>query len=205
MCTYNDKDALTSLASELYEKRPKPCPLSPLVFMTAPKRVPDILASTAKLPKGSAIIYRHFGDKSRFEMAEKLRQICFARGLQFLIGADEELARTCGADGLHLPERALEKANRLRNLYPDWIISAAAHSLNAIKIAEFAGLDAVIVSPVFASQSPSAGRELGLEQVDKWAKNAQIPVFGLGGINAKTAKKLTASKLSGIACVSALV
>lgn len=170
--------------------------------MTDPDRVPDLLKAAQNLPPHSALIYRHFGADEREFMAHKLRQICFDRGVQFLVGADEELARECGADGLHLPERQLDEAHILRIRYPDWILTGATHSeLSLARAAKFS-IDACMLSPVFESQSPSAGKAIGLDRFANMVKTSKVPVVGLGGINATNASQLVESGIVGIAGVS---
>ncbi len=199
--TYTGKDVLASAASQLYAARKKACALSPYILMSDPWRTPDILRAAKNLPNSSALIYRHFGAADKKRVAGELRQICFARGVQFLIGQDEELARLCGADGLHLPEREIERGGALRRRYPNWLLSGAAHTRRAMKNAR--GLDAVIVSPVFKSQSPSAKTALGLGEFTKLARQSHIPVIALGGINRQNAWDLIESSAAGIAGVSA--
>ena len=170
--------------------------------MSDPKRLPDICVAAKTLPRGSALIYRHFGADDRQDIAAALRQICFVRGLQLLIGQDEDLARGCGADGLHLPERDLGRAEALRARYPDWLLTGATHG--AAALTKVGCLDAALLSPVFESQSPSAGSPLGLDKFTKLVRGAPVPVFALGGINAKTAERLLDSGAAGVAGVSGI-
>lgn len=170
--------------------------------MTDPERVPDALKAAENLPEHSALIYRHFGAPEREFMAHRLRQVCFDRGVQFLVGADEELARDCGADGLHLSERVLDDARILHIRYPDWILTGATHSELALAKAAKLGLDAGFVSPVFASESPSAGEALGVTRFTDMTLSATVPVIALGGINSANAHHLIGSGAAGIAGIS---
>lgn len=185
----------------LFEDRVRPCALSPYIFMTDPERVLNILRSSAVLPKGSTLIYRHFGAEDRHDMARALRQICFVRSLQFLVGQDEYLARDVGADGLHLPEMDLKRGKALRARYPHWLLSGAVHSLANLEHVE--GLDGVILSCVFESGSSSASVPLGVEKLRAITHAAPIPVFALGGICRKNVHELIGSGVAGIAGVSA--
>ena len=169
--------------------------------MTDPNRTPNVLRCAANLPKGAALIYRHFGADDKLAVAVALRQICFVRKVQFIIAQDEGLARGVGADGLHLPEKYLKAAKKLRTRYPDWVLSGAVHSGAAL--AHTDGLDAAILSPVFASDSPSAGTALGVDGFRTIAAKASLPVFALGGINTINAKQILGSGAAGIAGISA--
>lgn len=200
--TYKDFDTLARVAEALFKTRPAAGRLAPYVVMTDPKRTPDILRVAENMPKHSALIYRHFGAPEREFMSHKLRQICFDQGVQFLVGADEDLARICGADGLHLPERDLDAARVLRIRYPDWILTGAAHSEMALAKAGMQNLDAAFISPIFESESPSAGTPLGVTRFVKMVQAATVPIIALGGINASNAADLIGSGAAGIAGIS---
>lgn len=167
--------------------------------MTDPSRVSDVVATAKNLPKGTAIIYRHFGSAHRFVDAENLRQTTFESGQQLLIGDDPELAVEVGADGVHFTRDAKVEAPALwRKRCPEWLISMAG-----IKSGEYGGelsvLDGLLVSSIFPSQSPSAGEPVGAERFAQIVKDLPVPVFALGGINKETAPKLFGSGAAGLA------
>ena len=196
---YKGRETIAVVATKLYNVRKTQSRLSPLIFMTDPERVPDVVASAEHLPRGTAIIYRHFGSAHKFVDAESLRQITFQREQQFLIGDDPELAIAVGADGVHFRRDAKLSAPILwRQRCPDWLISMAG-----IKSGDYQGalsvLDGLLVSSVFPSQSPSAGAPIGLKEFTQRVKNLTVPVFALGGISKDTAPKLLGSGAAGIA------
>jgi len=121
-----------------------------------------------------------------------------------LIGLDWRLAAAVGADGVHLPERAMPLVPRLRHLRPTWLISAAAHGATSIVEAGRWRPHAVLLSPAFPSRSPSAGRALGPVRFAAMARGASMPIIALGGVNARTAKRLLSSAAAGVAAVDAL-
>ena len=178
--------------------------LPPLLVLSDPARTPDLPALAAALPPGSGFIYRHFGAADRFGTARILSAIAQANGLVFLVSADPDLAAKCGADGIHWPERDLPMAARLRARGDARLFTAAAHSVRALQHARMAGVDAALVSPVFASDSPSATRPKGKWLACSLARNAGMPVYALGGINARTAPRLAGLGFAGIACVGAI-
>jgi len=206
--TYTGTDPLSRAATRLYEQRSRhkqgvcPCRIGPLVFMSDPVRTPDVLTVARNLPKGAALIYRHFGADDREGIAKQLRAISTKSGLQFLVGQDVALAKLVGADGVHIPERDLVAAKSIREQHPDWIVTGAAHSLDAVLECAAAGLDACIVSPVFASDSISAGDPLGIMKLTEMVKAAPIPIIALGGINVETARQLSGTGVAGLAGVS---
>lgn len=177
-------------------------PLPALLFFTDPGRTPDIAAAAARLPRGSAVVYRAFGAPDAEATARALLTIVRRRGLKLLIGADHRLAARVRADGVHLPERLAYRARAIRR--PGWLVTAAAHGPRAARLALAAGADAAVVSAVFASNSPSAGPPIGALKLAEMLLTAGGPVYGLGGINDKTARRLLRAGLVGLAGVEAL-
>lgn len=174
-----------------------------LLFFTDPRRTPDPAAVAARLPRGAAIVYRHFGAADAEAQARRLEAIARARGLKLLIGQDAALAARIGADGVHLPERLARLAPALKRDHPGWIVTSAAHSLAAAK-ASLA--DAVVLSVALPSQSPSAAsvRALGPIRLAARVRAAGRPAYALGGINNKTARRLLDAGLVGLAAVEGL-
>lgn len=198
-------DAAHSLARQALRVRGDACaPLPPLLALTDPERTPDLRALAAGLPPGSALVYRHFGAAERMEMAAELIALCRPRDIPVLVSADPVLARETGADGVHWPERCLPQAAAARVRGDIRLFTAAAHSLRAAQQAREAGIDAVLVSPVFPSRSPSAQRPVGHLAASAMARQAGLPVYALGGVNSHTAGRLAGLGFSGIACVGAL-
>jgi len=88
-------------AIKLRKKCTRKSPLSPLVFMSDPSRVKDLPETIARLPKGCALIYRHFGAPRREIIAAALRVVTHENQQQLLIGGgDVDLALSVGADGV---------------------------------------------------------------------------------------------------------
>jgi len=166
--------------------------------------VPDPESVIRRLPRGAGVVYRAFGAPDAVERGRRLARLARSRGLLLLAGADPRLAARIGADGVHLPERDSRRAGGVKRARSDWIVTSAAHSAVAIVRARRAGADAVFVSPVFASASPSAGRPLGPLRFARLARGARLPVYALGGIDVATARRIAGSGAAGFAAVEAL-
>ena len=156
-------------------------------FVTDPVRTPDPLAIIKRLPRGFGVIWRHFGSPSRLSTGLALARACRMRGLILLVANDPALAARIGAAGVHWPERQL-KGIRARRVGS--IETAAAHSRIAIARAAALGVDAVLVSAVFPSQSPTAGPALGALRFRQLTRTAPLPVYALGGISAGNAARV---------------
>ncbi len=174
-----------------------------MLFFTDPKRTLDPERSLAALPRGSGIVFRAFGAPGALILGRRLVRLARRRGVVFLVGADVALAVALGADGIHLPERALNRPGFNRQLLRRFVLTAAAHDLPAVRRARLSGVDAIVVSPVFSSASPSAGKPLGPMKFAALTRTSGVPVYGLGGINAVSARRLLLSGAKGIAAVEA--
>ena len=63
------------------------------------------------------------------------------------------------------------------------------------------GCDAALVSAVFESRSPSAGRPIGPRRFARLVRTAGLPVYALGGVDARTARRLLDTGAVGLAAV----
>ncbi len=200
----DELEALSRTAATCPPRTAHGITLPNLLFFTDPARVADPEAVAERLPRGAGVVFRAFGASDAEERGLRLRAIADRRGLVLLAGADEVLADTIGADGLHLPEKARDSAPMLRTRRPGWLITVAAHDLNAVRAASALGADALVVSPVFESNSPSAGTPLGVEGLRTLVAATATPIYALGGIRALTVEGLKNTGIVGLAAVEAL-
>lgn len=178
-------------------------PLPPLLFFTDPERTPRPWETANRLPAGAGVVFRHFGAPDARETALRLREAATRRRLLLLIGLDADLADAVGADGVHLPERALNQAAAIAAARPNWLLTGAAHGSTVLETTQ--ALDAAVVSPVFPAGGASAARPtLGVEAFRSVVAAAPMPVYALGGIDASTSRALIGSGACGFAGVSAI-
>jgi thiamine-phosphate pyrophosphorylase len=165
--------------------------------------VADPEAVAERLPRGAGVVFRAFGAADAGP-GLRLRAIADARGLILLVGADIALAEAIGADGVHLPERLRDAAPALRAA-----AGTADHPGRARRRRGAAGstadIDALVVSPVFASNSPSAGTPLGVSGLKaSLIVGVETPVYALGGGAGTNRSRLWIWAIVGIAAVEAL-
>ncbi|MFN7127743.1 MAG: thiamine phosphate synthase [Brevundimonas sp.] len=194
-------DAATALNRAAAAVSPSAAGLPPLLFFTDPDRTPRPWETAARLPVGSAVIYRAFGAADAFERGLRLRRATRDAGVKLLVGLDQTLAEAVEADGLHLPEREAARAISIRLSHPGWLLTAAWHGGDVQK----GGLDALVLSPIFPAGGASAVKApLGLDGFHRCARAAGLPVYALGGVDAETAPDLIGSGACGLAGVAAI-
>ncbi len=177
--------------------------IPPLIVLTDPARLPDPIALATHLPKGCAIIYRHFGDPDARKISKEASTICAKRGLVFLVSCATDVPPGPGM-GVHFPQKMHDAIPDWRKGYPTCIFTAAAHDTKSAKRALALGANAVLLSPVFDSNSPSAGAALGADKVAHMSKNIPGPVYALGGVTVQNAQCLS-GHAAGLAVVSGII
>jgi len=177
--------------------------LPPLIFLTDDVRTPDPLPAIRALPRGSLVIVRSKNPQRRRELAHAAARIAQRHGLLLSIAGDAALAAETAADGLHLSDAETEKAGRYRA--KPWLLTAAAHSAHAVLRAHLSGAHAVLLSPIFATQSHTDRAPLGLARLRTIARTSPIPIYALGGIDAENVERLKNIPLAGIAAIGALI
>ncbi|WAC59979.1 thiamine phosphate synthase [Brevundimonas sp. SL130] len=194
-------DAATALNRAAAAVSPSVAGLPPLLFFTDPERTPRPWETAARLPVGSAVVYRAFGAEDAVETGLRLRGATREAGVKLLVGLDQALAEAVEADGLHLPEREAARAVLIRRAHPGWLLTRAWHGGDA----SCTGLDALVLSPVFPAGGVSGVKTpLGVEGFRRRVIAADLPVYALGGVDAATASGLIGSGACGLAGVAAI-
>ena len=186
--------------------------LPPLILMTDGERLPDPVAGASRLPPGSAVLLRHYGSPEREPVGEALAGLCRSRRLGLIVAAEAGLARRLNARGLHIPSwlAAADCGLARREVWkwrqrPGRYVTAAAHDRREMERALSLGADALIVSPVFATESHPASRPLGPHRLAELTASAPVPVYALGGITASNAARLGAAGAAGIAGIGGIL
>jgi thiamine-phosphate pyrophosphorylase len=174
-----------------------------LAFLTDRRRIPDPEPILRALPQGAAVLYRDYDDPKRPALARRYSAICRRRGVLFLVAGDIDLARVIGADGLHLPARALSSSacRREKRL----LLTAACHDAAEIARAGAVGADLALLSPAFPTASHPGAEHLGAERFKALAASSPVPVLALGGVDERNAPLLACKNVAGIAAIGAFV
>lgn len=176
--------------------------LPAIAMPTDLSRVPDPVAASRNLPAGAAVILRDAGHPDRLAFGVALRSSTLARGQRLLVAGDTALAGALNADGLHVPELMIgaEAVRQWRRANPGRLMSTACHSLGALRRAERAGADLVLLSPVFPTASHPGGPVLGLYRAAALAAATDLAVLAMGGVEPGNARRLPA-QFSGFAAI----
>ncbi len=152
---------------------------------------------------GMGLILRQYDHADRAGLADAFGEACRARGWTFLVAGDWRLALRCGADGLHLPDYLVPRRALWKRAKPNWLVTAAAHSDGAVQRARSAGVDAILVSPVFPTRSHPGASVLGPFAAARLARTFPGPVFALGGLDGGRSRRLESLGFNGWAGIDA--
>lgn len=157
-------------------------PLPRLWLMTDERLGENLWRALARLPRGSGVVFRHYGlpGAERRALFERVREVARRRGLLLLLAGSPRQARTWGAAGSHGRQPAASGLLR----------SAPVHSLRELRAAERAGAKLLFISPVFKTRSHPGARPLGRIRFQLLAGHARRPVIALGGMSARRARTL---------------
>ncbi len=160
-------------------------PLPVLWLFTDAGRLPDPLPAIARLPLGlAAVVFRHDGVAGRAALGLAVARLCRARRLALVVAGDARLAASLRA-GVHLRE----------GRWPGWprapgLRTASAHDAAGLRRAARAGAGIVFLSPAFPTASHPDRPALGAVRWASLARTAGPPVYALGGMAGRNARRL---------------
>lgn len=145
----------------------------------------------AGLPRGSAVVFRHYHlplpeRKARFR---GLARVARKRGLWLVWSGPAREAVGLRADACYGPARSLTQGPQIMRL-------VTVHSLAEIGRARRAS--AVVLSPVYPTRSHPGGKTLGPVRYRLIESRSRVPVIALGGMNARSSRRLGTARWAAI-------
>lgn len=173
--------------------------LPQVIFITDCERAPHWAEVIAGLPASSAVIIRDYDHREREVYARQI--VAFAKrcGVKALVAGDVGLARKVSADGFHMPEYQL--CQPMPSHHGFSLVTAAAKSQKSRLRAATLGVDMVLCSPIFKTQSHSGVKGMGIHRLSRIIARSPVPIVALGGINDATLKKLNDTGLAAFAAI----
>ena len=124
------------------------------------------------------------------ELGRHATEICRLGGAKLLVNAAPEVARRCGADGVHITSRRLahlvraSAMERSRDAQEEsgFLAGASCHDANDLARAGAAGCDFAVLGPVRATPTHPGAPVLQWDGFTRLARGAGMPVFAIGGL-----------------------
>lgn len=141
--------------------------------------------------------------KDRYDIAVKLKHLCWKYNCWFLYDGTPEEVMELGADGLHLTSRTM-KGLVERPLDQGYWIGASCHIGDELVKASAIKADFALLSPVKSTSSHPEMEPMGWEIFSRLAESIDIPVYALGGLRPEDLRQARCHHARGIAMISGL-
>lgn len=139
------------------------------------------------------------------EIAQKLKELLIPYHVPLIINDSVDVARTAGADGVHLGQSDTPAAEAREALGPDAIIGISVNTMADVLAAEDLPVNYIAASPVFPTPTKTDTAEpWGLSGLREIKKRTKHPVVAIGGINVSNAAQVIEAGADGVAVVSAI-
>ncbi len=149
---------------------------------------------------------KHCSTRDFIREARSLQPLLQHHKIPLIINDRLDVALAIGADGVHLGQSDMHIGDARRLVGEKMIIGISAENLNDAIVAEQEGADYIGISPVFETDTKvDTAAPLGLEGI-RWIRRAvNLPLVGIGGINAGNVREIICAGADGVAVVSAIV
>ncbi|MFB6132093.1 MAG: thiamine phosphate synthase [Halanaeroarchaeum sp.] len=147
---------------------------------------------------------KHTTARRRYDVGREIRERTRDADVPFLVNDRVDLAVALDADGVHLGDDDLPVAVARDMLGDDAIVGRSVNSVEAAVEAERAGADYLGAGAVFATDTKDVERVIGTDTLADIDEAVDIPVVGIGGIDAENAGDVTGAGADGVAVVSAI-
>ena len=142
-------------------------------------------------------------------LADPFRRAAAEHGALFILNDRPDLVAACGADGVHVGQEDMPVAEARRLAGPEALVGLSTHSPRAGRggAARAPGddrPDQLSVGPVWETPTKEGGPATGLGLIEYAAREATIPWFAIGGIDAGNVSSVVAAGAERIVVVRAI-
>lgn len=144
-------------------------------------------------------------DADLLDIGRKIKALLKGKQVLFIINDRVELALELDADGVHLgtEDTAIEAARKL--LGKEKIIGFSASSLKEAKDAAKKDVDYIALGAIFPTPVKPDYKIAGLETLKKAAKEIDIPLVAIGGIDETNIEDVISCGVNRVAVVRAIL
>lgn len=155
--------------------------------------------------------FREKGDgaltgRDKYELGEKLRLLCRAHGVPFIVNDELELAIALDADGIHVGQDDVSPHTIRNQLGAGKIIGVSAHSLLEAQQAISDGANYLGIGPIYPTSSKEDAQPVkGISVIEELRiRDISAPLVGIGGIKWSNVAPVIAAGADGISLISAI-
>ena len=143
-------------------------------------------------------------EESFLAEALEIKRLCNEYKVPFIVNDNVEIAKKCGADGVHVGQSDMEAGNVRSIVGDDMIIGVSVHNVEEALKAVESGADYLGIGAVFSTSTKLDAGHVAKETVRAVCDAVSIPVVAIGGISKGNILELAGSGVDGVALVSAI-
>lgn len=136
--------------------------------------------------------------------ARTARRLCDTYSVPFILNDDPELARYCGADGVHVGQDDVSPSEAREIMGPDAIIGLSTHSPEQVDASGAEPVDYISTGPIWETPTKEGRPPTGLGLIEYAAAAAPHPAFAIGGIDTGNIGEVVAAGARRIVVVRAI-
>ena len=148
---------------------------------------------------------KEISSRAFYEEARALKQITDRYGVPLIINDRLDIMLAVDAAGLHIGQSDIPAEAARRIMGPDKLLGLSAGTVQQAVAAKANGADYIGVGAVFPTATKRDAVWIGRETLRQIKAAAELPVVGIGGINAGNISQIYGSGIDGVAVVSALM
>ncbi|MEM7232922.1 MAG: thiamine phosphate synthase [Planctomycetota bacterium] len=137
--------------------------------------------------------------------ARRLRELTARHGKLLIVNDRADLAKLAHADGVHVGQDDLRVADVRAVLGADSLVGVSTHSPEQARAAVLEGADYIGAGPMFPTSTKDAGPRLAFEDLQTIGSETPVPVFAIGGIDAKRVAEITPYGATRVAVSSVIL
>lgn len=149
---------------------------------------------------------KHRPLKEVLEVGRQLKNLCQENHVLFVVNDRVDVAMLLQADGLHVGQDDLPALEARKLVGEGMFIGVSASSIKEAQWAIEQGADYLGVGSIYATNSKDdAGKPVTPALLENIRKITDLPMVGIGGINAENGKEVLERGADGLAVISAII
>jgi thiamine-phosphate diphosphorylase len=149
---------------------------------------------------------KELSSRAFYEEALRIKEFLDKRHIPLIINDRVDIALAVNADGVHVGQDDLPVSVVRRLVGQDMIVGVSVFTSDEAKQAERMGADYLGLSPIFVTATkPELTKQIGIKGIPVIRKAVEIPLVGIGSMNASNAFDVISAGLDGVAVVSGIV
>lgn len=145
--------------------------------------------------------------RTRYRIGQRVRELTADADVDLVVNDRIDIAAAIDADGVHLGQSDLPIEVARDQLGEDAVVGCSTSTVEEAEAAVDAGADYLGVGAVYGTSSKDVDETkdgIGPERIAEIARAVDVPIVGIGGIDASNAAAVVEAGAAGVAVISAI-